>query len=168
MKINKIISVVLVVIMVLSISACGKIVDKVVEKGIEKGVESMIEKETGAKVDFSEDGVKVNAEGGSMQTGENLKWPKKTMGDLPELQANILFIMEDTEKGGCTLNFKDIDEKKAKDYVKKLKDADFTAEVEQIDDTTVLFTGKNSDGKQVMFAYSLESEDGTLTYALGQ
>ncbi|MDD3704494.1 MAG: hypothetical protein PHC45_00280 [Clostridiaceae bacterium] len=168
MKINKIISVVLVVIMVLSISACGKIVDKVVEKGIEKGVESMIEKETGAKVDFSEDGVKVNAEGGSMQTGENLKWPKKTMGDLPELQANILFIMEDTEKGGCTLNFKGINEKKAKDYVNKLKDAGFTAEVEQIDDTTVLFTGKNSDGKQVMFAYSLESEDGTLTYALGQ
>lgn len=168
MKINKVMSIVLIVVMVLSISACGKIVDKVVEKGIEKGVESMIEKETGAKVDLSEDGVKVNAEGGSMQTGENLKWPKKAMGDLPELHANILFIMEDTEKGGCTLNFQDINEKKAKDYVKKLKDAGFTAEVEQIDDTTVLFTGKNSEGKQVMFAYSLESEDGALTYSLGQ
>lgn len=40
--------------------------------------------------------------------------------------------------------------------------------MEKIDDNAVVFTGKNAEGKEVMFMYSLESEDGTLTYALGQ
>jgi hypothetical protein len=164
MKIKKNISILLIVVMVLSFSACGKITEKIAEKGIEK----LIEDKTGAEVDINKDGASISVDGGSMQTGEDLDWPKEAMGELPEPKAKVTFMMLNDENKGGSVTLTDFDEDKAKKYVEDLKDLGFTEVMNMADAESIVFVGTSDKGEQINFSYDIESKEGVIIYGLGQ
>jgi hypothetical protein len=164
MKFKKVISVLLIVVMILSFSACGKITEKIAEKGIEK----IIEDKTGAEVDITKDGASISVDGGSMQSGEDLDWPKAAMGDLPEPNAKVTFMMLNEENKGGSVTFTDFDEDKAKKYVEDLKDLGFEEVMNMADTESIIFMGTSDKGEQINFSYDLESKEGVIIYGLGQ
>lgn len=164
MKMKKVLIVLIVIVMVLSLCSCSKITEKIAEKGMEKLVESA----TGAEVDITKDGAEIKVEGGSIQSGDDLKWPKDAMGDLPEPKAKVTFIMAaDGGKGG-SVNISDFDEDDAKKYIEKLKEMGFKEVLNLHDSESIVFGGTKEDGAQVNFGYSPDSKEGTITYGLGQ
>lgn len=164
MKIKKIISILVIVVMVFSFSACSKITEKIAEKGIEKLVES----KTGADVDITKDGATINVDGGSMQSGEDLDWPKDAMGELPEPKAKVTFIMVNEKDKGGSVTFSDFDEDKAKQYIESLKDMGFEEVMKMEDTESILFVGTSDKGEQINFSYDIEAEEGVIIYGLEQ
>ena len=164
MKIRKLISVLLMVVILFSLSACGKITEKIAEKGIEK----LVEDKTGAEVDITKDGATINVDGGSIQSGEDLDWPKDAMGELPEPKAKVTFIMVNEANKGGSVTIADFDEDKAKQYVEKLKDMGFKEVMKMEDSESIAFVGTSDKGEQVNFSYSIESKEGVIIYGLGQ
>lgn len=65
----------------------------------EKIVEKIIEDTTGGKVDINKDTTTIKTDKGETKIGENQKWPKDKMCDLPELKANITMVVEDYDVG---------------------------------------------------------------------
>lgn len=164
MKIRKMLGILLVVVLVLSFSGCSKITEKIAEKGMEK----LVENATGAEVDISKDGAKIEVDGGSIQSGDNLKWPKDAMGDLPEPKAKVTFIMAGEAGKGGSVTISEFDEDDAKKYVEKLKDMGFKEVLNIQDSESIVFGGTSDNGAQVNFAYSPDSKEATITYGLGQ
>jgi hypothetical protein len=164
MKIRKMISALLLVVMLLSISACSKIVDKVAEKGVEK----LVENTTGAEVDINKDGTTIEANGGSVQAGEDLKWPEDAMGELPAPKAKITFIMVDDASKGGTVAFTELELDDARKYIDKLKEMGYKDGMNVEDSDGVFFGGTTDKGSQVNFTYNLSNKEGSMTYATGK
>ncbi|MBP1760297.1 MAG: hypothetical protein H6Q63_1214 [Firmicutes bacterium] len=84
-----IVALILIAIFFVSITGCSSVGDKIAEKT----AEGIAEQTLGGKVDITKDGVKVDKDGVSFETGQDLKWPKGTMGDLPEPKAKISAVL---------------------------------------------------------------------------
>ena len=164
MKVKNIVAVLLVVIMVLSLCACGKIADKVAEKSVEK----LVEKATGAEVDISDDGAEIKVDGASIQSGEDLKWPKDAMGELPEPKAKITFVMMDDATKGGTVALSAMEAADAKAYAEKLKEMGFKDGISIQDEDGVFFGGTRDKGDQVNFSYNIDAKECTIIYGSGK
>ena len=151
---------VLIAAMIVSLCGCGAVQDKVTEK-IGEGI---AEKAIGGNVDITKDGVKVEKDGVSYETGNDLKWPKDAMGDLPEPKAKISAVLNaDAEKGG-SLAYEEMSLEDAKVYVEELKALGYKDGLNMSDEDLITYSGKNSDGYSVMFTYTLSTKGGSIMY----
>lgn len=138
-------------------TGCGKIQEKVSE--------GVVEKTVGGKVDITNDGIKVQKDGASFQSGNDLKWPKSSMGDLPEPKAKINGLVDANNKEGCTVVFSEMSLDDAKAYVEKLKDLGYKDDGLSISDTDNLsYAGQNSGGASAIINYKVSSKEGMIGY----
>ncbi|HEY8911256.1 MAG TPA: DUF6591 domain-containing protein [Desulfosporosinus sp.] len=142
------------------LTGCGTIQHKVSEK-VSEGI---VEKAVGGKVDITKDGVKVQKDGTSIESGSDLKWPKSTLGDLPEPKAKIVEIINGAVTVGCTVVFSEMSLDEAKAYVDKLKDLGYKDGLIFSDNDGLSYAGKNSSGASAMITYNASPKEGTIGY----
>lgn len=151
---------ILIVASLVFMTGCG-MQDKVNEK-VSEGI---VSKAVGADVDITKDGVKVQKDGVSIETGNDLKWPKSSMGDLPEPKAKIAGILNGKVNEGCTVVLSEMSFDNAKAYAEKLKDLGYTDGLSITDADGLSYGGKNSGGAWATISYNASSKEGTIEYA---
>lgn len=164
MRTRQLISVLLIILMVLSVSSCSKVADKIAEKG----VEAVMENATGADVDISKDGTEIKVDGGSIQAGDDLKWPKDAMGELPEPKGKITFVMVDEGKKGGTIALSDMEKEEAQKYIEKLKEMGFKDGMSMQDEEGYYFGGTKENGETVNFSYNIDAKESSLIFGIAQ
>ncbi len=156
---------VLILILLIAISAtlmtgCKK---KIEEKIAEKFIEKTIEDATGGKVDINKDTATIKTEQGETKVGDNLKWPKDKVGNLPELKANIVMITEDIEKTLVFLSFDSLKTDDAEKYLESIKKLKYESVFETTSGDGFMYSGKDEDGSEVVFSY-FNDGTGSLSY----
>ncbi len=122
----------------------------------------------GGKVDIQEGGSKLVMEEGDLEVGEDLKWPKEAMENLPVPQAKITFIMKDDSNKSCTVSLGEFELKNAKAYIEELIAIGFIDGMDMQDEEFFMYSGKREDGTEISFIYNKEPKEGVLTYAKTQ
>jgi len=148
----------LIVGLFFSLTACGKVSEKIAEKGVEK----LVENQTGAKVDITKDGAKIQSEGQTMQVGEKLAWPKDAMGEVPEPKAQVTFVMNAGDKKGCTVAVSGLSNDDAKSYIAKLKEMGYKEIMTMQDKDAMMFAGEK-DKVNVTFTYNISSKEAQIS-----
>lgn len=142
------------------------------KKAEEKMAEKIIEDATGAEVDISGDTTTIKTEKGETKIGENQKWPKDKMGDLPELKANITMVMEDYDKEKDInlgmVYFDSLKKDDAEKYLGYIKELKYESFFEVFNDDGFIYSGKNEDGAEVVFSYTDDGGTGSLSYTDNQ
>lgn len=163
-KTNIWVSVIIATIFVF-MSGCGKIQDKVSEK-VSEGI---VGKAVGANVDITKDGMKVQKDGASFESGTNLKWPKSSMGDLPEPKAKITgLVVNEKNNGGGTVIFSEMSLDDAKAYVEKLMGLGYKDGTSFSDADGLSYGGINSSGASAVITYNASPKEGTIEYATAE
>lgn len=147
---------VLVILAIITTGCKKKIEDKITEK--------IIEDATGGQVDINKDTTTIKTEGGTTQVGENLKWPKDKMGNLPELKANITMVIEDKEKSLGMVYFDNFKKDDAEKYVEAIKELKYESVFETTSSDGFMYSGKDEDGSEVVLSY-FNDGTGSLSYA---
>lgn len=160
MKIKTSLLILSAIVSITFFSSCGAIKEKLAEKAVEK----VIEKSTGNQVDIKKDGAKVSNNSGSYESGENLKWPKDQMGDLPEPKAKFVAILNDAKTKGCSVGFASCEIDDAKKYIDELKKRGYASSFETVDKESMVYIGTKTDGAVANFTYSVGSKDGLIAY----
>lgn len=160
MKKTKILVLVLTAAISVCMSGCGKIHDKVSE---EVG-EGIVAKAVGGNVDITKDGIKVQKDGASIETGDDLKWPKSSMGDLPEPKAKITGILNGKATEGCTVVLSDMSFDVAKEYVEMLKELGYQDGLSISEADGISYGGRNKGGASAMISYNASPKEGTIGY----
>lgn len=132
-----------------------KIEDKITEK--------IVEKTTGAQVDIDKGTTTIKTGEGTTQTGQNLKWPKDKMGNLPELKANINTVLENKEKTIGMIYFDGLKKDDAIKYVNSIKKLNYKSLLETTSSDGFMYSGKDEDGSEVVFSY-LNDGTGSISY----
>lgn len=120
-----------------------------------KIAEKVIEDATGGKVDIHKDTATIKTEHGETKVGENQKWPKDKMGDLPELKTNITMVIEDYDKEKDInlgmVYFSDLKKNDAEKYVEAIKNLKYESVLESSSGDGFMYSGKNEKGAEVVF-----------------
>lgn len=153
---NFIIFIILIATLATLMTGCKKKIE-------EKIAEKIIEDATGGKVDISKDITTIKTEQGETKVGENLKWPKDKVGNLPELKANFVMISEDIEKTLIFLSFDSLKKDVAEKYVESIKKLNYKTEFETSSSDGFMFSGKDEDGSEVIFSF-FNDGTGSLSY----
>ncbi|HYE83236.1 MAG TPA: hypothetical protein VEG39_13855 [Clostridia bacterium] len=161
MKAARLVAVLLIATVVFSLCGCRKVEEKIAEKGAEK----LIEDALGVDVDISEDGGEIKVDGGAMEAGEDLPWPKEAMGDMPKPEGKITFIMKDDETKGCTVTVSELETDNAKQYVEELKKMGYKETMRTENEDGILFMGGTDKGEIVNFAYNYSDKQGVVAYS---
>ena len=117
-------------------------------------------------MDITKDGITVQKDGASIQSGNDLKWPKSSMGDLSEPKGKIIGILNGNTTGGGTVVLSEMSLDDAKAYVEKLKDLGYKEISSFSDASSLLYGGKNIGGATVVMTYNGTSKEGTIQYIL--
>lgn len=152
---------VLTAALLVPLTGCGSIQDKIAEKVTEE----IAEKAVGGNVDITKDGVKVQTDGVNYETGNDLKWPKESMGDLPEPKGKISAVLSDGTTKGGTVAYTGMSLEEAKAYAEKLKEMGYKDGLSISDMDMVSYSGKNSSGASVMFTYNISPKEGAIMYS---
>ncbi|PKM49025.1 MAG: hypothetical protein CVV02_17905 [Firmicutes bacterium HGW-Firmicutes-7] len=156
--------IILVVTIMTMITSCGKVKDKISDKISEKVSEKVTEEVLGGKVDIDKNGMTIEGEDGSFQTGENLDWPKDIMGKLPKLKGNIISIWKD--ESNCSIMIQDVDEGDVREYIEELKDLDFKDVLAIDDDNMFMYSGaKEEQEETISVTYSGSDSLVTIAYS---
>ena len=154
----------LLITMIISLSGCGKAAEKAAQKGMEKALEEA----TGGKVDIANDGTKIEIDGQSFTAGDNLAWPKDSMGDLPEPKAKVTAVMKGSEKEGSVVIISEFQD--GKGYVQKLKDIGYEDIMSMEDTNGFIYVGKKAISAEksaiVNVAVGSGGKDGSITYSI--
>lgn len=148
--------VVFILILVIISTGCKKTIE-------EKIAENLVEDATGGDVDINKDSTTIKTGSSETKVGNNLKWPKDKMGNLPELKANITTAIEDKELTLSMIYFDALDKDEASKYVGKIKDLGYESVFETSDTNGFMYSGKDEDGSEVIFAYYYDGT-GSLSY----
>ena len=159
---------IILIALLLSISlfttACSnKIEEKIGGKIAEKAIEKATDGEVDVNVD-SKDGVSIEMGEGSMEMGENLDWPKDSMGSLPEPKATIVSITELKEENSTSLILSFNKKDGGADYMDKLIDLGYIQTSIVKSEMGNIYTGVKDDNSVVMLSYQTDEEQGSLMY----
>lgn len=150
---------------VLLFSGCAKMMENAMEKAVEKA----IEKDSGAKVDLSnEDGsVTVKGEdGATFQAGGDIKWPNNVPDGVPMLDKATLTLVT-SDKSAFMIGFEKAEPKAIENYIAQLTDAGFE-ETSTFKDDSNIMNSYTKDKVQVGITYSSEDKTGLLTINITQ
>lgn len=155
------------IIFILLIAVFSTLITGCKKKIEEKIAEKVIEDTTGAKVDISKDTATIKTEKGETKMGENQKWPKDIMGNLPELKANITMVTEDHDKQNDInlgmIYFDNLKKDDAEKYVESIKELNYESVFETSSGEGFMYSGQNEVGSEVVFSY-MNNGSGTLSY----
>lgn len=160
MKAVRLAAVMLIAAMVFSLCACRKVEEKIAEKSAEK----LLEEALGTDVDITEDGGKIKVDGKSVESGENLPWPKEAMGDLPKPEGKITIVMKDEEAKSCTVTIAELKSDDASEYINMLKEMCIDEGTLSDDLGLTFFSGNTDKGASVHFQYSPDDKEGLIAY----
>jgi len=160
MKAVRLVVVLLIAAMVFSLCACRKVEEKIAEKGAEK----LLEEALGVDVDITKDGGKIKVDGGTMESGENLPWPKEAMGDLPKPEGKITFVMEDEKAKSCTATIAELEPDDAAKYINMLKEMCPEGGNLSEDIGLTVFSGDTDKDTSIHFQYSPDDKEGLIAY----
>lgn len=148
------------IILVFSIVTTGcmkavsnKIGTKIGEKVLEKALGEDV------KID-TKDGISINTGSGSMQAGEDLKWPSDSMKSLPKPSGKVVSIFESTDDDTTTVMF-ETKENEGKTYYQKLKDMGYIETMQSKAEDMSMYTLVKDDNTHVMF-YDYTSSDSAM------
>jgi hypothetical protein len=162
----------IIIIFILLTATFSTLITGCQKKAEEKMAEKIIEDATGAEVDISGDTTTIKTEKGETKIGENQKWPKDKMGDLPELKANITMVMEDYDKEKDInlgmVYFDSLKKDDAEKYLGYIKELKYESFFEVFNDDGFIYSGKNEDGAEVVFSYTDDGGTGSLSYTDNQ
>lgn len=162
MKAIRVAVVLLVVIMAFSLCACKKVEEKIAEKSAEK----LLEEALGTDVDITEDGGKIKVDGKSVESGENLPWPKEAMGDLPKPGGKITMVLKDEKTKSCTATISELEPDDASEYINMLKEMCIEEGILSDDLGLTFFSGNTDKGASIHFQYSPDDKEGLIAYSL--
>jgi hypothetical protein len=158
----------LVTMISISLSGCGRAGEKVAEKTAEKAMEKVMEKATGGEVDLTKDGAKIEIEGQSIVVGDKMPWPKDSMGDLPEPDGKVGFVMKGGEGEGANVILSEFQD--GKGYLDKLKNLGYEDVMRMEMTDGFIYAGKKelSGGKSALvnITYSSEGQNGSISYSI--
>lgn len=153
--------VVLAIVLIIGVFASG------CRKSIgDRIAENIVEDLTGGEVDISGDGeaITIETEEGSFSVGDTMAWPDGLMGNLAELNATILSVV-DSGENGCTVIFCNMAEADAQQYVQSLKDLGYTVDAMDLsDEESICHMGNNQNGDMVSFICTAETGEGTVFF----
>lgn len=159
-----IIFVLLIVVFSTLITGCQKKIE-------EKITEKIIEDASGAKVDIDNDTTTIKTEQGETKIGENQKWPKNKMGDLPELETNITMVIHDYDKENDInlgmVYFDGLKKDDAEKYVEAIKELNYKSVFETSSGDGFIYSGNKEDGSEVVFSFNSDGS-GSLSYSDNQ
>lgn len=162
----------IIIIFILLTATFSTLITGCQKKAEEKMAEKIIEDATGAEVDISGDTTTIKTDEGETKIGENQKWPKDKMGDLPELKANITMVMEDYDKEKDInlgmVYFDTLKKDDADKYLGYIKELKYESFFEVFNDDGFIYSGKNEDGAEVVFSYTDDGGTGSLSYTDNQ
>lgn len=162
----------IIIIFILLTATFSTLITGCQKKAEEKMAEKIIEDATGAEVDISGDTTTIKTDEGETKIGENQKWPKDKMGDLPELKANITMVMEDYDKEKDInlgmVYFDSLKKDDAEKYLGYIKELKYESFFEVFNDDGFIYSGKNEDGAEVVFSYTDDGGTGSLSYTDNQ
>ena len=155
-----IIFILLMVVFSILLTGCQKKIE-------EKMTEKIIEDATGAEVDIDKDTTTIKTEKGETKIGDNQKWPKDKMGDLPELKTNITMVVLDYDKENDInlgmVYFDSLKNDDAEKYVESIKELNYESIFETTSGDGFMYSGKGEDGSEVVFSYTNDG-NGSLSY----
>lgn len=155
------------IVLILLITIIATLTTGCKKKIEEKITEKIIEDVTGGKVDISKDTTTIKTEKGETKVGENLKWPKDKMGNLPDLKANITMIMEDHDKERDInlgmVYFDSLKKDDAEKYLESIKELKYESVFETSSGDGFMYSGKNEEGAEVVFSFTNDGT-GSLSY----
>lgn len=124
-------------------SVSNKIGTKIGEKVLEKALGEDV------KID-AKDGISISTEGGSMQAGEDLKWPSDSMQTLPKPNGKIVSIFESTDDDTTTVMF-ETKENEGKSYYEQLRNLGYIETMQSKAEDMSMYTLVKDDSTLVMF-----------------
>ena len=133
---KKVIIIGMVLILTLGLIACSP----------QKAIEKAIMNQMGVDVSSDGDTYTIKGEDGdsSISVGDNQKWPKDKMGELPELKCKVLSTVSTND--GAVVIFDEVSKADAKSYVEKLKSLGYDNDIWEMEGEEMLtFTGSNGD-----------------------
>ncbi|NLY35794.1 MAG: hypothetical protein GX046_01015 [Tissierellia bacterium] len=137
---------------------------KIEEKIGGKIVEKIAEKTTDGNVQIdTKDGVSITTDGGTMQSGENLKWPGESMGSLPEPKATIISILQLEEENSTMVILSFEKDNGGADYMEKIADLGYIQRMLTKSDESVMYLGVKDDNTALMFNYDPTDLQGSIT-----
>ena len=152
---NKGIIVLIVVLAVLSTACKKKLEEKITEK--------IIEGASGGQVDIDKDITTIKSGNSTTQMGDNIKWPKDKMGNLPELKANINMMTEDKDTTLGMIYFDNLKKDDAEKYLETIKELNYEEVFSTSSGEGFMYSGKDDDGSEVIFSYTFDGA-GSLSY----
>lgn len=130
-----------------------------------RGVGNVIKKKIpGGDIKIDESSGKIESGDSSMSFGENLKWPKEFMVNMPEPKGNVTAVVKDDKTRQCSVCISEMNKDDASDYAASLKKLGYSGGVEVSDSESIMFSGKASDGSEVVFLYNTTSKEGSVSY----
>ncbi|MDR7855579.1 hypothetical protein [Tissierella sp.] len=153
---NKVIVILIVILAVLSTGCKKKLEDKIAEK--------IIEGASGGQVDIGKDITTIKSGTSTTQVGENIKWPKDRMANLPELKANINMLVEDEENILVMIYFDSLKKDDAEKFIETVKKLNYEEIVSTSSGEGFMYSGKDEDGSEVVFSYTFDGA-GSLSYS---
>ncbi len=158
--IKKIIAIFLVIVMLLSLGACG-IRKKIDEKISEKITEGVVNKITGgdAKIDIDSGKVTIKGNNGQEVTFGSNEWPKGKAADLlPKPKEGKISSVINSDNA-CVITLEEVKEKAVKEYIRELKDKGFDKDVyEYADELGVSYYGKSDENTHGQVLYTIEDK----------
>jgi hypothetical protein len=93
-------------------------------------------------------------------------WPAENMGNIPDPGGKLISFEFAIDDGNTiyTVDFANISEQNASEYVAELRRLGYTPETDTSDGEIIVFKGYDSNGNGVAFNYSVIYENGTITY----
>lgn len=153
---NKVLIIMIIIIAVLSTGCKKKIEEKIAEK--------IIEDASGGQVDIGKDITTIKSGTSTTQMGENIKWPKDKMANLPELKANINMLVEDEENILVMIYFDSLKKDNAEKFIENVKKLNYEEIVSTSSGDGFMYSGKDEDGSEVIFSYTFDGA-GSLSYS---
>lgn len=156
--------VIILIGMLLSVSlfatACGQSVE---EKIGNKISEKIIEQATDGEVDVdTKDGLSIETEDGSVKAGENLKWPKESMGALPKPKATIISISEIKEEDSTSIILEFDKDNGGAEYMDQIIDLGYIETMLNRSDDYIMYLGVKDDNTSIGYTYYEDERQGTI------
>jgi hypothetical protein len=128
-------------------NAKEKAIDKLTDKVADKITEEIVGNISGGDIDLTAP-----------------KWPKADVGKLPEVEGKIVFVFNDVNMKGVTIEVEGLKLKNYEKYLEKVKAAGYEADLEMDNDGIYRFSGTHQDKSEIMLTYVEEKESLIILY----
>lgn len=100
----------------------------------------------------------------SIDLGEDLKWPKDFMGNIPEPIGKITAVISDEATKQCTVTFAEMSKEDAAAYAKRIEELGYVGGLKVSDADLISINGEDTTGARVDFLYNVSPKEGVISF----